>query len=375
TITDLKLRASWGKLGNQNIGLYPFAAFIGIGNSNYVFGDANRTGASLNEMANTAIKWETTTVSNIGVDLTMWNNFNFSFEYYQRRTTDILLRLDIPTMIGLTAPYQNAGVVDNKGWDLTTSYRNKLGDLTYGVTLNFSDVKNKVVDMKGVFRSDRQVNNEGYPIGAFFGYVADGFFQSQDEVANHADQFGNVGPGDIRYVDFNIDGIINNLDQRIIGSPIPRYTYSANIDLGYRGFDLIVFFQGVGKADGYLAGHGIMPFFEGSTIQEYQRNSWRPDNPNAEFPRLAFNESNNIQNSSFWLRDASYLRLKNLQVGYSFPKSILKDKIQKLRLYASGQNLLTFDNFYPGFDVEAPVGNAGWYPQMKVFTVGLDVRF
>lgn len=375
TITDLKLRASWGKLGNQNIGLYPFAAFIGIGNSNYVFGDANRTGASLNEMANSAIKWETTTVSNIGVDLTMWNNFNFSFEYYQRRTTDILLRLDIPTMIGLTAPYQNAGVVDNKGWDLTTSYRNKLGDLTYGVTLNFSDVKNKVVDMKGVFRSDRQVNNEGYPIGAFFGYVADGFFQSQDEVANHADQFGNVGPGDIRYVDFNNDGIINNLDQRIIGSPIPRYTYSANIDLGYRGFDLIVFFQGVGKADGYLAGHGIMPFFEGSTIQEYQRNSWRPDNPNAEFPRLAFNESNNIQNSSFWLRDASYLRLKNLQVGYSFPKSILKDKIQKLRLYASGQNLLTFDNFYPGFDVEAPVGNAGWYPQMKVFTVGLDVRF
>lgn len=382
TITDLKLRASWGKLGNQNLVdgngnpiLYPFAAFIGIGNSNYSFDNANRTGSSLNEMANSSIKWETTTVSNIGLDLTMWNNFNFSFEYYQRRTNDILLRLDVPTMIGLTAPYQNAGIVENKGWDLTASYRNKAGDLNYGVSVNVSDVKNKVVDMRGVLRSDRQVNNEGYPIGSFFGYVADGFFQSADEVSNHAKQFGNVAAGDIRYKDFNNDGIVNAADQRVIGSPIPRYTYSTNIDLGYKGFDLSIFFQGVGKADGYLTGHGIMPFFEGSTIQEYMRDSWRPDNTGAAYPRLAFNETNNIQNSSFWLRDASFLRLKNLQLGYNFPKSLLKDRIQKLRLYASGQNLLTFDHFYPGFDVEAPVGNAGWYPQMKVFTVGLDVRF
>ncbi len=382
TITDLKLRASWGKLGNQNLVdangnsiLYPFAAFVGIGNSNYSFDNANRTGSALNEMANSTIQWETTTVSNIGLDLAMWNNFNFSFEYYQRRTNDILLRLDIPTMIGLTAPYQNAGIVENKGWDLTASYRNKAGDLNYGVALNLSDVRNKVVDMRGISRSDRQVNNEGYAIQSFFGYVADGFFQSAAEVADHATQFGNVAAGDIRYMDFNNDGIINAADQRIIGSPVPRYTYSTNIDLGYKGFDLSIFFQGVGKADGYLTGHGIMPFFEGSSIQEYMRDSWRPDNTGAEFPRLAFNESNNIQNSSFWLRDASYLRLKNLQLGYNFPKTWLKDRIQKLRLYASGQNLLTFDNFYPGFDVEAPVGNAGWYPQMKVFTVGLDVRF
>ncbi len=375
TVTDLKLRASWGKLGNQNIGLYPFAAFIGIGNSNYSFDNANRTGSSLNEMANSAIKWETTTVSNVGLDLTMWSKFNFSFEYYQRRTTDILLRLDIPTMIGLTAPYQNAGIVDNKGWDMSASYRNKAGDLTYGIAVNLSDVKNKVVDMRGVSRSDRQVNNEGYGVQSFFGYVADGFFQNASEVADHAKQFGNVAAGDIRYTDFNNDGVVNAADQRIIGSPIPRYTYSTNIDLGYKGFDLSVFFQGVGKADGYLTGHGIMPFFEGSTIQEYMRDSWRPDNTGAAYPRLAFNETNNIQNSTFWLRDASYLRLKNLQLGYNFPKSLLKDRIQKLRLYTSGQNLLTFDRFYPGFDVEAPVGNAGWYPQMKVFTVGLDVRF
>ncbi|GAA4447186.1 TonB-dependent receptor [Ravibacter arvi] len=382
TVTDLKLRASWGKLGNQNLVddnktpiLYPFAAFVGIGNSNYVIGNSLVTGSALSELANSNIKWETTTVSNIGLDLALWNNFNFSFEYYQRRTTDILLRLDVPTMIGLTAPFQNAGIVDNKGWDLTASYRNKAGDFTYSVAMNLSDVKNKVVDMRGVSRSDRQVNNEGSPIQAFYGYVADGFFQTAAEVSEHATQFGNVAAGDIRYLDLNNDGKINNQDQRVIGSNIPRYTYSTNIDLGYKGFDLSIFFQGVGKADGMLTGHGIMPFYEGSTIQEYQRNSWRPDNTGAEFPRLAFNEANNIQNSSFWLRSASYLRLKNLQLGYNFPQEWLKGRVQKLRLYTSGQNLLTFDKFYPGFDVEAPVGNAGWYPQMKVFTVGLDVRF
>lgn len=380
-VTDLKLRASWGKLGNQNLVdgttpiLYPFAAFIGIGNSNYVFDDKITTGSSLNEMANPEIKWETTTVSNIGVDLSLWSNLNFSFEYYQRRTTDILLRLDIPKIIGLTAPYQNAGIVENKGWDMSLAYRNRAGDFNYSIAGNISDVKNKVVDMRGVLRSDRQVNNEGYPIGSFYGYVADGFFQSEAEVSGHATQFGNVAPGDIRYKDLNNDGTINNQDQQVIGSPIPRFTYSSNIDLEYKGISLSVFFQGVGKADGYLSGHGIMPFFEGSTIQEYQRDSWRPDNTGAEFPRLAFNESNNIQNSSFWLKDASYLRLKNVQLGYSFPKSLLKDKVQHLRIYTSGQNLFTVDRFWPGFDVEAPVGNAGWYPQMKVYTIGLDVRF
>lgn len=374
-ITDLKLRASWGKLGNQNIGLYPFAAFVGIGNSNYVFDNLNTTGASLNEMANSNIKWETTTVSNIGLDMTLWSKFNLTAEYYKRRTSDILLRLDIPTMLGLTAPYQNAGVVDNKGWDVSLAYRDRVGAFRYGVTVNLSDVKNNVVDMRGVLRTDRQVNNEGSPIGAFYGYVADGFFQTADEVKAHAKQFGNVAPGDIKYKDLNGDGIINNLDQKVIGSPVPRYTYSTNFDLGYHGFDLSVFLQGVGKVDNYLTGHGIMPFFEGSTIQENQKDSWRPDNTHAEFPRLAFNESNNVQTSSFWLKNASYLRIKNIQLGYNFPQSLLKNKIQKLRIYASGQNMFTFDKFWPGFDVEAPVGNAGWYPQMKVYTVGIDVRF
>src|SRR5690606_32044487 len=127
---------------------------------------------------------------------------------------------------------------ENKGWDLSASYRNRAGDFTYNIGINLSDVKNKVVDMRGVLRTDRQVNNEGHPIGAFYGYLADGFFESDAAVADHATQFGNVAAGDIRYKDFNDDGIINTLDQQVIGSPIPRFTYSTNLDFSYKGFDL-----------------------------------------------------------------------------------------------------------------------------------------
>ncbi|WP_176146084.1 TonB-dependent receptor [Parapedobacter luteus] len=381
-VTDAKIRASWGTLGNQNIGgLYPFAAFINVGGPNYAFGDQISMGAALNDMANPDIKWETTEMTNIGLDLNLWSKFNLTYDWYYRKTTGILLQLDIPNMLGLTAPYQNAGVVENKGWDLALSYRDQWGQLNYGITVNLSDVKNKVIDMRGIQRTARQVSREGYPINSFFGYIADGFFMDEADIANHPAQFGNVAPGDIKYVDVNGDGVINTLDQQVIGSPIPRYTYSANIDLGYKGFDLSLFLQGVGKVDGFMFGQGIMPFFEGGTVQEQHKDRWTPDNVNAAFPRLAFNESNNEQNSTFWLRSAAYLRLKNIQLGYTLPTALLKGKLQRLRIYANAQNLFTLTDFWQGYDPEAPgfgndsASNGGWYPQMKVFNVGLDVRF
>ncbi|WP_184177550.1 TonB-dependent receptor [Rhabdobacter roseus] len=374
-VTDLKIRASWGRLGNQNIGLYPFSAFIGIGNSNYVFGDQIQTGASLNAMANPEIQWETTTVSDLGLDLNLWSKLTVTADYYHRKTTGILLQLDIPTMLGLTAPYQNAGVVENKGWELALNYRDRVGDLSYGVTVNLSDVKNKVLDMRGIQRSGRQVSREGHAIDSFFGYEAIGLFQSADEVASSPKQFGTVAPGDIKYRDVNGDNVINNQDQVIIGSPIPRYTYSTNFDLGYKGFDLSVFFQGVGKADGFLFGQGIMPFYLGGTVQEQHKDRWTPNNPDATFPRFAFNEINNEQNSDFWMKSAAYLRLKNVQLSYTIPGTLLKKYIQRARIYVSGQNLLTFDNFWQGYDVEAPVSDGGWYPQMKVYSLGLDLKF
>jgi len=377
-VDQLKLRASWGQLGNQNIGLYPYASFMVIGGDgqDYVFNNAHSPGAALNSMANSDIRWETSESTDVGLEFNLWGKLDVSFDYYYRLTKDILLPLNIPLTLGLGAPYQNAGTVENRGYDIMVNYRNRVGEVNYGVMVNFSDVKNNIVDMKGIENTGRTVNREGSPIGSFFGYVADGLFQSQEEVDAHATQFGNVGPGDIKYRDLNDDGMINDQDQTVFGSPIPRYTFGARLNADYKGIDISLFLQGVGKADGYLYAQGVMPFFLGGTVQQQHKDRWTPDNREASYPRLAWNQTNNEQTSSFWMKNAAYLRLQNLQIGYTFPRSMLESiKLQNLRIYVSGRNLLTFDNFYEGYDPEAPVSNGGWYPQMTTYTMGLNVNF
>ena len=377
-IDQLKLRASWGRLGNQNIGLYPYAAFISLGGNeqDYAFGGVNAPGAALNNMANKDIKWETTETTDIGLEFNLWGKLDVTFDYYKRKTKDILLPLNIPLTIGLKEPLQNAGVVHNTGYEFMLNYRNRIGDFNYGVMVNFSDVINEIIDMKGIENTGNIVNREGHPIRSFFGYVADGFFQSQEEVDNHATQFGNVAPGDIRYKDLNGDGMINDRDLAVIGSDIPRYTYGIKLNGEYKGLDLSVFFQGVGQADGYLYGQGIMPFFLGGTVQEQHKDRWTPDNPNARYPRLAWNQTNNQQNSSFWMSNAAYLRLQSVQLGYVFPPHILeKLNVRNLRVYLSGRNLFTVTNFYEGYDPEAPRSDGGWDPQMAAYTMGLNLTF
>ncbi len=376
-ISDAKIRGSWGKLGNQNIGLYPYSAFVTLGANNYNFGNSILTGAALNSMANSEIRWETSAITDIGLDLTLWNKLSITADYYYRKTDGILLQLDIPKILGLTAPYQNAGVVENKGWDLSVGYKNTIGeDFKYNVAVNVSDVRNKVLDMKGVMRTGLTVNHEGHPIGSLYGYEAIGYFQTAEEVANSPKQFGAVAPGDIKYKDQNGDGVINSADEIIMGSPIPRFSYSANLGGSYKNLDFSVFIQGVGKADGYIYGQGIMPFYQGGTIQEQHLDRWTPENPNAAFPRFAFNEVNNTQNSTFWMKSAAYMRLKNVTVGYTIPSIKLgATQVQNLRVFASGQNLFTSSNFWKGFDPEGPISTGGWYPQMKVYSVGLNVKF
>ncbi|MBB6327804.1 TonB-linked SusC/RagA family outer membrane protein [Algoriphagus iocasae] len=377
-IDQLKIRASWGRLGNQNIGLYPYAAFISLGGSgqDYSFDNVISPGAALNSMANQDIKWEVTESTDFGIDFNLWGKLDVTMDYYIRKTKDILLPLNIPLTTGLSAPYQNAGIVNNKGYELMLNYRNRIGAFNYGVMVNFSDVQNEIIDMKGIENTGLTVNREGHPIGSFFGYVAEGLFQSQEEVDNHATQFGNVAPGDIKYKDIDGDGMINDRDLAVIGSPIPRYTYGLRLNGDYNGFDFSVFFQGVGKADGYLFGQGIMPFYLGGTVQEQHKDRWTPDNTDARYPRLAWNQTNNQQNSSFWMSDASYLRLQSVQLGYTFPSPLLeKWKVKNLRVYLSGRNLFTITNFYEGYDPEAPVSDGGWYPQMSTYTMGLNLNF
>ncbi len=378
TINDAKIRVSWGRLGNQLIGTYPSVTALVLEST--AMGKQIVNTAALNSLANKNISWETTEEKNIGIDLTLFKNFNVTADYYRRRTRDILLLLDVPLIIGLERPYQNAGTVDNNGWELGLAYKGNVKDFNYNISLNLSDVKNTVVDMKGINQTGFTVNREGYPISSFFGYEAQGYFASDAEVAAHATQFGAVKAGDIRYKDQNGDGLINESDKVIIGSTIPRFTFASNLAAAYKGFDLSVLLQGVGKANGYLNGPGILPFNVGGalggTIREENKDRWSTENPNAKYPRLAFGESNNEQTSSFWLRDASYLRIKNVQLGYALPAALAtKLNIRRLRVFANGSNLASFDRFLAGYDVEAPAGGGNIYPQVKLYSFGVEVGF
>lgn len=377
-VNEAKLRLSWGRLGNQNIGTYPSVTTILL--ESYTLGKQIVNTAALNTLANKMISWETTEEKNIGIDLTLFNNLSITADYYRRRTSDILLQLDIPLIVGVAKPFQNAGIVDNKGWELGLAYKGKINDFNYNVSFNISDVKNTIVDTKGVNQTGLTVNREGYSIGSLFGYQAEGLFASDAEVAAHAKQFGTVKAGDIRYKDQNGDNLINEADKMVIGSTVPRLTYASNLSGSYKGFDLSVLIQGVGKANGYLAGPGILPFNVGGaiggTIREDNKDRWTPDNPNAKYPRLAFGETNNEQVSTFFLKKASYLRIKNVQVGYTLPVGIAqKMALKRLRVFANGSNLSSFDRFWEGYDVEAPVGAGNIYPQVKVYSFGLEATF
>jgi TonB-linked SusC/RagA family outer membrane protein len=373
-VNELKVRASWGQLGNQLIGNYPFMSSLQFGP--YTFNKQIVNVVALNTLANADISWETTEMTDIGLDMTLFSNLSITADYFSKRTRDILLTLDIPAIIGLGAPSQNAGIVDNKGWELGINYKGAVRNFRYDVGFNISDVKNTVVDLRGVNLTGLTVNREGYSIGSLFGLESEGFFQTADEVAAHAQQFGIIKPGDIKYKDQNGDGLINNDDNVVFGNTIPRFTYGSTLNAYYKGFSLNIVLQGVGKADGYLYQQGIMPFFLGGTVQEQHKDHWTPETPNATFPRLAFSEANNEKNSSFWMRNAAYLRLKNIQIGYTLPTTLTQRAgINNVRVFANGQNLLTWDKFWDGYDVESPVGTGRSYPQVKMVSFGLDVSF
>lgn len=382
-LNELKLRASWGRLGNQEIGSnYPFAPTVSL-DPKYVSDNQVQNGAAILNLANTDISWETTEMTNIGLDARLWRNFSVSFDYYYKKTRDILLQLSIPKTMGVAAPYQNAGVVENKGWDLQLDYSNTSHALQYGATFTLSDVKNKVLDLKGIQQTGTIVNREGYPMNSLYLYKSMGLLSAADFDANgnylYARQFGKLAPGDIRYADLVEDGIINGADREVLGSTIPRFTYSLNLNAAYKGFDFSVFFQGVGKRDGYLTGNAIQPFLSGGTAYEYQKNRWTIQNPdpNAVFPRLAFGETNNTQLSDYWMKSAAYLRIKNIQLGYTIPKQVLQRAgISQLRIYLSGENLFTMDHFWPGWDPEIDAAsNGAYYPQVKTYNLGINLKF
>lgn len=377
-VSNMKLRVSYGELGNQAIDdFYPTVSLLDL-TKGYVLGSSYATGATLGMYANKTISWERTAMTNVGLDLQLFSKLNITADWYYKKTDGILMRLDIPLTMGYSAPYQNVGVVENRGWDLTLNYRDKVGEVNYNIILNLADVKNKVLDMKGVKQSGQVVNREGYPMNSLNGYESEGLFATEQEIKDHATQFGDVKPGDIKYKDQNLDGVIDAKDEKIIGSTIPRYTYSANLNLEYKNFDLNILFQGVGKCDGYINNYGIYPFWNSGTIQYEHLDRWTTENQNihATFPRFTIGHPNNEKTSDFWVKNASYLRLKNLQLGYSLPKSVLnKIGMQRIRIFLTGENLFTVTNFWKAYDPEAPLGMGNFYPQTKTFSAGLEVKF
>ena len=380
-ITNLKLRGSWGKLGNQQIGTYPFLTTVDLSNDqNYSFNGTPANGGAITSLANNQISWEETEMIDIGLDLSLFQNkLEFVFDYYKKDTDGILLRLPIPQTMGLNAPFQNAGKVENRGWDLSVIHNNSVNDFNYNVNFMLSDVVNEVVDLKdtGPYNYGTTTIREGHPINAIYGYESLGLFQTDNEVGEHATQFGTVEAGDIIYKDQNGDDVINSDDRVVLGNQIPRMIYSMDISAEFRGFDARIFVQGVGKQDSYLFNEAVKAFHNGGKIQDWHiREHWTPDNPNASYPRFWFSFPNNDKTSSFWMRSGAYLRLRNLQVGYSLPQSLIETmNVQKFRIYLSGDNLFTIDDFYRGYDPETNLNNNNIYPFVSTYNLGVDVRF
>ncbi|TAG19318.1 MAG: TonB-dependent receptor [Cytophagia bacterium] len=376
-----KLRASYGTLGNQALPEnYPFAANYTSG-TDYFFNGIITQGFSLTEAANQGVSWERTTQFNVGLDLTLLRGLNITADYYVKKTNDLLLRKPIPTYVGLSPAFLNLGAMENRGWELSVNYRNKIGKLKYDVTAVLADVQNKITDLPGVPNLDEGLlrSANGYALRSYFGYKAMGYFQTKEEIAAAPTHFFTPQPGDIRYEDIDNDGKINASDRTFLGNNFPRYEYSFNTNLSYGLFDLNLFFQGVAKKENYISGTGAWPFHAADFIPsllEMHKDYWTPTNPDANFPRLLPSIGVNGTNSSFWIKDASYLRLKNVNLGVRLPEAAAKKMgIGSARLYVSGQNLWTVTKFWKGFDPEINNNNAEFYPLMKTYTIGLNIQF
>lgn len=385
-LSNGKLRASWGELGNQSGlgGDYPFALLIET-NRYQVFDGEMAPGYAPVNYAMTDISWETTRMMNFGLDLGFLNGkIDVSFDWYKKNTYNILLNMPIPSVMGYAnSPKQNAGEVQNIGWDLGITHTNQIGDFYYRVRGVLSDVKNEILNIGSQPVYNRiYIQQNGYPINSIYGYVAEGLFASFEEARNHPySQWGKLQGGDIKYknIDDTNDKIDTN-DRKVIGNTIPRYTYSLDLMGSYKGFDVSVFFQGVGKRDGYVQGPLGYPLNGMYTSLEEHMDRWNEanPNPNATYPRLSVNnQSNNTQTSTFWLTNAAYLRLKNIQIGWTMPsKWFKKAGIDGFRVFANATNLFTFSNMHKGMDPETPdVDPHQAFPLLKSFVGGVEINF
>jgi TonB-linked SusC/RagA family outer membrane protein len=388
---QLKVRTSWGQLGNERIGLFRYLDLIAPG-QDYIFGGSINPGTAVLVDNDDEISWETTTISNIGLDATfLGGKFSTSVEYFDKTTEDVLRPVGIPSQVGsLGGPIRNIGTIENKGVEIALGHRNVLGDFKYDVSGNITYITNKVVNLNGEiilddFSSDGRgpfnITEEGKPINQFYLYQADGLFQSQEEIDSHAFQGADTQPGYIRFKDLDNNGVIDQNDRLADGNTIPKYTYSFNIKLAYKNLSLNTFWQGVGDVQTYNKHVSGVPFWFGTSLPVgYANDSWTPDNRDASFPIITrYQDTQNTlyRDSDYWLLDASYLRMKNIQLTYDFkPELLSKIGLNKFSIFCNAQNLLTFTSL-KDFDPETELlGNDFFnYPSTKIYTLGFNLSF
>jgi TonB-linked SusC/RagA family outer membrane protein len=398
TISNLKLRASYGKLGNTN-GLAPYAsrALVSPGiTGNYVInGNTNVPGLSPYQIGNDSLKWETLKQADVGLELGLFKErLQFTADYYNKITTNLLLARPLVGSSGFTSVNQNIGEITNTGWEFSvTGTEVASRDFVWTTSLNISFNKNLVKKISGSpfpsgFASWTQA---GYPIGSFYGYKAIGIFNSQAEISKAPTQFQGTSPGDIQFADLNHDGVINSSDQTVLGNANPKYYGGLTNTFSYHGIDLTVFFQ-------FNVGNKIFnenrQFAEGmnSAFGQYATTlkRWEPTDTNTNVPRAVWGDPNGnaSNNSTRFLEDGSFMRLKNVILAYNIPKALLRGaKLSSLKFFIQAQNLKTWTK-YSGFDPEVstftstdPANNVSpgtdflTYPQAKSFSFGLDLGF
>lgn len=387
-LSNLKLRLGWGKTGNEELkssDLYPAVPTYAYGS--YMFGNSLYSTAYESRLVNDQLKWATVTNYELGIDAGFLNNkLTMELSVYKKKTNDMLLYLPLQGVIGLDAPAQNVGSVENRGFELVLGHNNRIGkDWSYNLSLNMGYNKNEIIDMAGTDgpidngnggTDDTQWNIEGYGVSSYYGYVADGLFRTEEELKKGPLRTDNEKLGDIRYKDLDDDGKITAADRKIIGNKMPKWTGGFNFSVGYKNFELSGLLQGAFDAKRYYNGEASYAFFNNASCLNKHWDRWSEENPNGNFPRLSLTSNTNNVLSTFWLQDASYVRMKNLTLAYTLPSDLIsRIGLSFAQVYLAGENLFTISGLDKGLDPESD-NSRGWsYSNVRKISCGLKLTF
>ena len=392
SVNLLKFKVSYGKIGNDRIGgsrRFAYNSTVNTAAPGFVFGTTPIVinGITTGEVGNRLVQWEEAQKFNAGIELTLLKDFSFQLDYFSDRRRGIfIVRQSTPPIVGLNKQqWVNLGEMENKGVDMSFQYEHYFGDLYVSARGNYTFNRNKKLydDLPDQIWSYQ--NLTGFAYNQQFGLIAEGLFKDQKDIDNWPKQdFGDVRPGDIKYRDVNGDGVVNNFDKVAIGyTTIPEINYGFGVSLGYKGIDFSMFFQGVANVTRIIAGQNLFGASSqihklGQIYEDVALNRWTLENqnPNAPYPRLSLNKvENNQQTSTYWQRDMSFIRLKNMEIGYKIPNSITnKIGLSTVRFYLQGFNLLTFSKFKL-WDPELDSSYGNVYPTMRTYTFGVNLNF